>query len=374
MSVGVLLLCTMTASGKQAEFGQVTGADVNIREMPSQDSTKLKQLAIGEEVEILGEEDGWYHVEYQGTSGYIRNDLVFVRSLSDRIAYANKDGINLRGGPGESAYIIGQLTAGMPLRVKQMVGEWCYVVYEGQTGFVHRDLLYLSKQGSDGYEQLLKRDMKGSEVKRLQEELARRNFLLEKHVTGEYGSITQDAVKQFQKAADLTDDGVAGPTTIQAIYDKSNNIRKAPAVPKTTADFKGIVQTIDWWKGGNKVLKRPGGTATVYDIKSGQSFRVRRTGGTNHIDGTPMTAADTAIFKKLLGGRWSHDKRPILLIVGSKVYAASIYCMPHGGDVQKNDNFPGMLCIHFTNSRTHGGNRVDPLHKSNIQYAYNKYK
>jgi hypothetical protein len=32
--------------------------------------------------------------------------------------------------------------------------------------------------------------------------------------------------------------------------------------------------------------------------------------------------------------------------------------------------FKGQFCIHFTNSKTHAGNRVDPLHTAAIQAAY----
>jgi hypothetical protein len=48
--------------------------------------------------------------------------------------------------------------------------------------------------------------------------------------------------------------------------------------------------------------------------------------------------------------------------------------MPHGADSNKNDGFAGHFCIHFVNSRTHGGNSVDSAHQGAIKYAYNTFK
>ena len=59
--------------------------------------------------------------------------------------------------------------------------------------------------------------------------------------------------------------------------------------------------------------------------------------------------------------------------VGSRYYAASLYGMPHGGDVQKGDNYPGMLCVHLTGSKTHGGGRLDSGHQGNIRSILRDY-
>lgn len=57
---------------------------------------------------------------------------------------------------------------------------------------------------------LLKMGMEGSEVKKLQKELARRNFVKDSNVTGTYGAITRAAVKEFQQMAEISPaDGIA---------------------------------------------------------------------------------------------------------------------------------------------------------------------
>lgn len=369
-----LIMCIcIPVQAAQREFGQILGDEVNMRALPDKNSDAIMQLPVGVEVEVLEEKDSWYRIIYNGLTGYIRNDLVFVKSISDRIGYVLEDNINMRGGPSQSAYIVKKLTAGKPVRIKQMVGNWYYVLYEGELGFVHRDMVLLTKQTGTGY-MLLKFDMEGQEVKKLQNELASRNFMDKTKVTGTYGAITRVAVQEFQKMANLSPaDGVAGPDTLKLLYDPNNKIKKAVKVPIKPADFKGRVQMVDWWKGGSKVLKRSGGTATLTDVRTGKSFKIRRYAGSSHSDVTPMTANDTAIFKSIVG-KWNWGRRAVWVTIGTKVYAGSINCMPHAPDHNKSDNFPGHICLHFKNSKTHGGNRVDPEHQRMIQYAYDKGK
>lgn len=385
----IILLLTVTGYAQKSEIGQVLGEEVNIRSEPDKDSSSLIKLAPGTEIEIISSNDQWYYVSYDGIKGYIRDDLVFVRALAGKTAYVIKDGVNLRGGPGDSTYVVDHIQGGEAVRVQQMVGDWCYVLHGENKGFVRRNLLLLTNQSGDqGYELFLKRDMSGSEVKRLQRELIRRNFLSKDKDTGTYGSLTVNAVQEFQEAAGIKPvDGVAGPETMRALYDRTNNIVKKIEEPKTEKEkevqrkeksksladqLQGNVDRIDWWKGGNRVLKRPGGVATVYDVSTGRTFRIRRTGGNKHNDVVPMTAADTKIMKSIVGS-WSWERRAIVVMTSGGNYAASMNSMPHSPDPQKNDNYPGHFCVHFTNSRTHGGNRVDPDHKSAINRAYNKF-
>ena len=44
-------------------------------------------------------------------------------------------------------------------------------------------------------------------------------------------------------------------------------------------------------------------------------------------------------------------------------------CMPHGSGSITDNNFNGHHCIHFTNSRTHGSNKVCSLHQAAIKKA-----
>ena len=56
----------------------------------------------------------------------------------------------------------------------------------------------------------------GAQVKVLQRALARLGFSTEK-IDGQYGPLTEAAVKQFQRSAQLTADGTVGPATLAAL-------------------------------------------------------------------------------------------------------------------------------------------------------------
>lgn len=373
--IALLLIAVLAiqpgATFAASETGQIMGDEVNLRSLPDTSGTSLAKLGLGDEVTILEESGDWYKVEYNGITGYVMKSLVFVKSVTDLIAYTSVDGVNLRGGASESSYVITTISAGHPVRIREMVGEWYFVSYEGESGFVRRDMVTVSNMsGVGGSATLLKYGMEGSEVKKMQQELYRRNFLSQSAITGYYGAKTREAIRDFQKAAELSGaDGVAGPETLTMLYDRTNGIKKTISQIISAQDIQGLVRLIDWWEGGSTLVSRNGGIATVTDVRTGKSFKIQRSGGHLHMDVHPLTAADTAVMKSICG-TWSWARRAIWLTVNGKVYAASMNCMPHSPDPSSTDNFPGHFCIHLKNSRTHGGNNVDPDHQACIMYAY----
>jgi peptidoglycan hydrolase-like protein with peptidoglycan-binding domain len=187
-----------------------------------------------------------------------------------------------------------------------------------------------------------------------------------------------EAVKTFQKSKGLTADGIAGPNTQHALYGTvpvgSGNIEYVNTPPYP-------VEKIDWYTGGIQTLFPRGKTVKVIDVKTHIAFWVKRWAGGYHADVEPLTANDTKAMCKIynvsdaqqIATKDLWERRPLWVIVGSKVYAASMYGEPHNypeGDTIANNDFKGQFCIHFTNSKTHAGNRVDPLHTAAIQAAY----
>jgi len=131
------------------------------------------------------------------------------------------------------------------------------------------------------------------------------------------------------------------------------------------------VEMTPWFGGADKIFTR-GSIAKVTHVKTGLTFYVKRRGGTNHADCEPLTAADTAVIKRIYGGSFSWNREPIIVQVNGKKMAASMNGMPHGGSTIANNNFAGHFCIHFYGSRTHGTNRVDPEHQAAIRIAAGK--
>ncbi|RJQ04249.1 MAG: LysM peptidoglycan-binding domain-containing protein [Bacillota bacterium] len=141
---------------------------------------------------------------------------------------------------------------------------------------------------------------------------------------------------------------------------------------KVQAPLKAVAipwsQVNGMWKVGTVVQ--------VYDIWSGRTFYVIRSGGWAHADSQPVSAKDTATMYANYGYQWSWNRRPIVVTINGMRIAASQNGMPHGGQTIWNNNFPGHFCIHFLGSTTHGSSytsngvpTLDPAHQRCVQLA-----
>jgi LysM repeat protein len=148
-----------------------------------------------------------------------------------------------------------------------------------------------------------------------------------------------------------------------------NKIEEDSKDEHSTSATKG--EYLDWFKEVQYIYEK-GDTATVTDLETGKSFKVKRLYGRNHADSEPLTAEDTKIMKSIYGS-WSWDRRAVIVTIKHKgverKIAASMNGMPHGGESIGNNNFKGHFCIHFKNSRTHSGSRLDPGHQKAVKKA-----
>ena len=365
-----LLLAVMTlvpAAVAAAETATITAEGVNLRQQADTESNALRTLALGSQVQVLAQEGGWYRVLLPDeTVGYIRQDYIFVQDGGSRGAYVLDDDTALRGGPDEHTSVVERLAAGQGVRVKRVVGEWYFVSANEKAGYVHRQHLTMTT-ASMASASMLKQGMEGQEVEKLQQELYRRGFLGKDGLTGTYSSATRKAVLEYQQAAGLgSADGVAGAETLNSIYDSSNDLKKETA---TFTQLKGSVILLDWFEGGEEWLHK-GAKFTVTDVRTGLSFRARRFGGWYHADVEPITASDTAIMKRVAGGTWSWDRRPIWVTYSGKTVAASMHCMPHMANPTRSNNFDGHFCIHLKGSKVHENSKECPRHQACVTEAY----
>lgn len=235
----------------------------------------------------------------------------------------------------------------------------------------------------------LKDSMEGSAVTALQNNLVKLGYLATKP-TGYFGSATTAAVKKLQKKYGYEPDGIAGAGTL-ALINKLLSGTKVKTVASTTSKGSSSTNYKLPWSTASKIFAI-GTTATVYDIATGLSFRVKRTYGHNHADTETLTAKDTATMKKIFGGSWSWDRRAVIITVGGQKIAASIAGMPHAGsekyaankyvssrsggfgrgenlDAVKGNNMSGHFDVHFYGSKTHETNRSDPQHQAMVKKA-----
>lgn len=224
-------------------------------------------------------------------------------------------------------------------------------------------------------------------------------------VDGVSGSKTELAIQKFQKANKLIADGVVGQTTknkmvaaaAKADASKTKKTTTAiaapaekPAASVAKASTEGDTELLDWWTEVSKIFKR-GSMATVTDLKTGKTFEIVRTYGTNHADVEARTAEDSKTIKAIWGG-WSWDRRPVIVEVDGRKLAGSMTAMPHAGvdkqpantyvsnrsggfnrgtnfDMIKDNGMSGHMDIHFLNSRNHYNNKVDPKHQAVVKQA-----
>ncbi|XID94783.1 hypothetical protein ACF3MZ_09805 [Paenibacillaceae bacterium WGS1546] len=122
------------------------------------------------------------------------------------------------------------------------------------------------------------------------------------------------------------------------------------------------------WSAARTIVKRKS-VFTIVDLESGLSFRVQRRAGSRHADVQPLTRQDSKIMKEIYGGKWSWDRRAILVRTEQTTIAASMNGMPHGGDGIPGNGFKGHFCVHFLDSTSHRSDSPDPEHQLMVYKA-----
>ena len=353
----------------QARTGETT-ARVNLRAAASTSSQSKAVVSSGTDVTVVGEAGSWYHVRCGGYDGYIARSYVKITGTST--AYVSWTGVtdvevNLRAEP--EGEVLRVLKSGTVLTVIGQNGSWYQVKYSNTTGYVAS--AYVSKQTNDGGS--AQPDDSGSVTVGTTAYVTGGNVNVRKGAGTNYGIVdtlrtgTQITIyEQTDGWYRMTKDSLSGYISAKYVTTQGGTV-----VPDNPSDTTAEVILSDWWTGEIQSVFKRGGTATVTDVDTGISFQVKRTGGNNHADAQPLTSADTALMLKAYGGTWAWTRRAIWVTVNGKVYAASMNGMPHGEtDSMPDNDFDGCFCIHFLNSRTHDGNRLDAAHQAAVQKAY----
>ena len=291
-----------------------------------------------------------------------------VTEISPKTCYVLNNGAKVADASGRE---LGTLSAGTAVTVDAYTDTLARVSANGSTGFMLKTDLTDTKPA-----QTLQYGDKGEAVEKVQSRLLELGYFTGS-VGGNYLDLTKSAVAAFQSAAKLNVTGIVDAQTLAKMF--ADDAPKAPrkddsgstnAGTTTARPATGTAVEADWWKSDIQSIYARGTTATVTDVETGIAWNEYRGGGTNHADVQPATAADTANMKKACGS-WSWKRRAIFVTINGVNYAASMNCMPHGSGSIKDNNFNGHHCIHFTNSRTHGSNKVCSLHQAAIKKALN---
>lgn len=396
---------SLPALASDVMTGTVNADKVFFRMKPKTDSEYYDKLSKGTKVALLDNSGDFYKIRFDSKTGYIMKKYVSVSSSvvkkldnstqsKSTSKYANASSIKALGDApkqskiGDSGEHVEKLQAALQLK-KVYSGT-----VDGSFGKITQEALKnyqkankLKETGQADYDTIMKlfgkvsettvdndpqmkgitrisqitvpktsdQGDRGNHVKALQQALKIKGYY-KSAIDSSYGDKTTEAVKAFQKASRLTDDGVAGFATIKKLFGQN------------AANYTLLTERLDWFKNGSSTIPK-GATFTVKDVSTGKTFNAKRWSGANHLDAEPASAEDTKTIKAIFGGDWSWARRAILVKYNGHVYAASMNGMPHGTTTVDKNNFSGHFCIHFYNSRTHDTNRVDKTHQNAVSAA-----
>lgn len=209
--------------------------------------------------------------------------------------------------------------------------------------------------------------------------------------TGYYGALTEQAVKAFQTEQNIVVDGVVGRETFSLLRERICQTFRPTDVVSSNPDSGSLSERRSFYETAARNTRSTpeafpvhgellswdqvkqvfliGDTARVLDLETGLSFRIYRHGGHLHADCEPLSPKDTAIMFAVFGGKWSWERRAVIVEVGEHRIAASLNGQPHGRYSLRNNNFFGHFCVHFYQSRLHKNGKLDPTHQQMILKA-----
>ncbi|MBW3491720.1 SH3 domain-containing protein [Bacillus sp. FDAARGOS_1420] len=128
----------------------VNATSLRVRTGPAAYHSVLGGVLNGTTLNVVGSENGWFKVNYQGKTGYVSSEFVkFVKGGTatpeqpkqpDQGAigdyYINASALNVRSGEGTNYRIIGALPQGQKVQVISENSGWSKINYNGQTGYI----------------------------------------------------------------------------------------------------------------------------------------------------------------------------------------------------------------------------------------------
>lgn len=136
VSVAVIMVPSL-AYGQA--YGTVATQTLNVRDGAKLEASIVKQVGLGEPVEIVCEEGDWLKLILEDDSrAYVKAEYINVHRV---LAVVNVNGgLNVRDYPStENGKVIGSFSNGDEISVSYSVGDWYKVSQEGFEGYVSKD-------------------------------------------------------------------------------------------------------------------------------------------------------------------------------------------------------------------------------------------
>ena len=146
--VSTLSITAFADGGIVFGIGFVNASGLNLRSQPSTEAPILATANSGECVVVLGQENGWYRVNYNLQEGYMNADYLSVSAVENaELGYGivSGSGVNLRSGPSTSHSRVGTASYGERLYIIGLNQGWYKVLSGSGTCYIRSDYLSLSE-------------------------------------------------------------------------------------------------------------------------------------------------------------------------------------------------------------------------------------
>jgi len=138
-------LLTAPAGAPPATQSLKTVGNVNLRSSASTSSSIIRTLPANTTVEVVSTENNWSRVTHNGTSGFIRADLLSASGAAAEAAIASvktTGRINLRAGPSTTTTLLRTLEANTTVEILAHESSgWSRVRVGTTNGYIRSDLL-----------------------------------------------------------------------------------------------------------------------------------------------------------------------------------------------------------------------------------------
>lgn len=390
-------------------YGRVIANSVNLYSNPSVTSDVIAFLPNGTLLRITSKyekTDGeiWYKVSVKNgaytCNGYIRSDLMEKITEAQYNAAGGNSGDNysdyeilgmiritadeadLRYSPNNSFNVVGQAKKGDVFSYVNTTSGW-FLTQEGYWVSAYDAKVMTSSEVKDYNDSIvIENDSKtyrngstGIVVREIQVMLNTLGYYDGK-ISGNFGNLTEEAVRVFQRDNGFGANGVATPETIKAIRAAYMKLFESDDSLGSEFVYNDVIYNLSYTKNspektGRMVMVNLGlksrAIVKLTDVQTGLSFNIdiQSVGSTSHVDAEPRTAADTATMCKIYGvstaAQIPYKRRAMILTVGGEQFLCSVYGEPHGMANITNNNFTdasgrnGQFCIHFKDSVTNAG-------------------
>ena len=120
-------------------LGKVTAGSLNIRSRPDQNSKILGRVTQDALVEIVGEQDGWFEVDFHGSAAFANACYIRpVRNVTTLKARVTASLLNVRAAPTLTAPSIGTLSQDTLVNVLGEHPGWLEIEFNHASGFINR--------------------------------------------------------------------------------------------------------------------------------------------------------------------------------------------------------------------------------------------